>query len=330
MSERIHFNPKRAVTRILKQEPVTLVFAEAVSRGRLPSVKLSDFSQSHLQSPGSYDPKKDIVSTFFTALCIDAAILLRSRHLPGETLPFKLSDPAQGAHINLYLEPLFVETYKALKADVGLLSEGSTPKPHFEMVYDSLSRWVKPSKEDVLGELGGRLSIEGSLLKTNGLDYQALLREVYLSSTAELPSYDQLFKLVTSSSAVLTLPASKDVPYINDFEGLAFESKPLGSVGKYRRDNFVLETREDNLKVIVRPDIRTVIESSWKAKSRRRQGKREGGRAERIWRKFVLGQMQADDPVRISGCPAMHGGLIDAALELYVRTGRARIIPESA
>lgn len=330
MPERTHFNPKRAVARILRREPATLIFAEVASSGRLPKLVLSDFTQNYLMSPHIYDPKKDIVNTFSTALCIDAAILLWSRDLKGAALPFKLSDPAEGAQINLHLEPLFMESYKAMKADVSLLSEGSTPRPHFNLVYDSLSKWVKPSRDDVLRELGSNLNKNGTLLKVNGIDYQALLREIYLDSTAELPSYDQLFDLVRSSSAILTLPASKDVPYINDFGGLVFETGRFGDLtGKYRRDKFILETRGDIIKVILRPNVRTSIERSWKPRVRIRPEKKEWGRIEKTLRKLVLGQIQTDDPARITGCPALHGGLIDAALELYVRTGRARAIPET-
>jgi hypothetical protein len=215
MPERNHFNTKKAVRELLSGKPPEEVYAKVLRGKKIPQLDIYDFARSHLDSPNNTDPRKAIVNTYFTALSIDAGILLAQVTVPGDSFPFRLADQSEKDMVDRYLEPLVISMYGVLTMNVSSLAHPRVQKPHTELVHSKLNRWANPAIGEIVPLLSRVLSGTGTLLKANGPDYPALVRDVTISATGEAPTYDQLLDLMVSSAAILSLPAAKDVTYIS-------------------------------------------------------------------------------------------------------------------
>lgn len=330
MPERNHFNTKKAVRELLSGKPPEEVYAKVLRGKRMSELDIYDFARSHLDFPNNTDPRKAIVNTYFTALSIDAGILLGQVTVPGDGFPFRLADASERDMVDRYLEPLFISTYGVLTMNISSLAHPRVQKPHTELVHSKLNRWANPAIGEIVPLLSRVLSGTGTLLKTNGPDYPALLRDVAIASTGEVPTYDQLLDLMVSSAAVLSLPAAKDVAYINSVRSAVGSVDGWEDRLVYRRDRFSFDASGSVPKVVIGPASRVLIERDWigkKAAKAEPETPGTDGILSYILR--LLGKEKVKPSTIITGCPAMHGGLIDSALDLYVRSVRTRALPES-
>lgn len=330
MRERNHFNTKKAVRELLNGKPPEEVYAKVLRGKRMPELDIYDFARSHLDPPNNTDPRKAIVNTYFTALSVDAGILLAQVTVPGEEFPFRLSDPSERDMVDRYLEPLVISTYGVLTMNISSLAHPRAKKPHTELVHSKLNRWANPAIGEIVPLLSRVLSGTGTLFKTNGPDYPALVRDVAIASTGKAPTYDQLLDLMVSSAAVLSLPAAKDVKYINSVRSAVGSVDGWEDRLVYRRDRFSFDASGSVPKVAIGPASRVIIERDWIGKKAAKAEPETPGTDGIL--SYIL-RLLRKEKVRpstiITGCPAMHGGLIDSAVDLYVRSVRTRALPES-
>jgi len=305
MAEIIHTNPGKAVELLMRNVPPEDVFAAVLKGRHMPIMGLHDLAIHHLESPASRDPKKPIIGALLTAATIDVALAMRRKQLVTPVLEFALNERVDDLEIELSLVPLLRETRKVVASTGADFKLGLTNRPHFDGVFKSLEKYISPDHHHTLLAIGGRVEFEGDIFIDAGVDYQSLLTKVFTDKVKRPPTYGELLDLVESSLQILTIPASKDLPFTGIVQQEVFERGKNGrSTSKYISENYYLDTSGEPAKVVVKPEVRVKMERRWKS--------------EQPWNKYG----KQEDPVQITGCPALHGGLIKEAILFYTNAVR--------
>ncbi len=258
---RIYFNTGRAVRELMSGIPATTVFEPVFRGGPIPQLALNDLALFRVQPGLSQSPTKAIVGTLSTAASLDISILVEkepSKHTTG--IKYVLNEEVNPSLVDSDLTPHLHRVVEGIGPLSLQFASGATPRPHFDLVFQSLGSIMLPTNEEAASIIGAKLKTNADTLSLFVVDYQPFLADVYRERHGNFPTLDELLKFVSSSTELFSLPSSKDILFMALGYSKTLVSKPgiLDYQRVYRRDRFTID-RKNKHKVIPLPKYRAAM-----------------------------------------------------------------------